>query len=327
MRLFYILLSLIIINSLTVRPSAVWANDANSTYQRSSRGLRDQTPTKDLSEPHIYVAAGQVRDQAPTKDLSEPHIYGTAGQARDQAPTKDLSEPHIYVAAGQAKPKTGGNPSYEHDFAKPRIINGELNLTYRQAQTPFSLEGNWLIEYSALTEFEYETTTFIKVPKAIKLSPSAKNCYGYASYILNINTDGLINTLAISMPIVSNSYRIFWNGNERGRTPHISKELLILVGTPQIILLENVRLSNRLIIQVAILMTLLPGSTHQKSGFKKTCNKRLTDVFRIVVFGSLHYYAFYFGLYFIDKKINHHYISILSLILGLRAMLYGEVYY
>ena len=97
MRLFYILLSLIIINSLTVRPSAVWANDANSTYQRSSRGLRSELPTKDLSEPHIYVAAGQARDQAPTKDLSEPHIYGTAGQLATKPQLKTCLN-HTYMA-------------------------------------------------------------------------------------------------------------------------------------------------------------------------------------------------------------------------------------
>ena len=144
--------------------------------------------------------------------------------------------------------------------------------------------GNWLIEYSALTEFEYETTTFIKVPKAIKLSPSAKNCYGYASYILNINTDCLINTLAISMPIVSNSYRIFWNGNERGSAglPHISKELYKPGWHPQIILLENVRLSNRLIIQVANFDDITSGlSIAPKIGLQENMyNKRLTDVFR-----------------------------------------------
>lgn len=216
--------------------------------------------------------------------------------------------------------------------AKNVVKNGEIFITKDMASKPFLLNGDWLFVKNQLITYEYDKTEFLYVPKSWNFSDMPSKRYGCGSYILKVKLDDSVKSLAINMPIVANSYKLFWNGAEYGSAgnPATTKKEYRPGWKPQTIFLDNIKKENILVIQTANFRDISSGlHISPVIGLpNKVVQKRTNKIFfSTIVFGALVLMAFYhFGLFFYRRNdMSTLFFALFSLDIGIRSLLYSEI--
>lgn len=222
----------------------------------------------------------------------------------------------------------------------PAAKQGVLDLRtwdFKQDGT-VTVRGQWEFAWNELREsLDYRehksSPEYIEVPGSWHKDGYPMPSQGYATYRLNIIHQPMNETLAIRVPTILTSYRMWLNGKvvqkvgEVGKSKQESEPSLV----PKIVLLPADRPSSELVVEVS-------NYHHRRAGIWKPFEIGLSDTMlqrqyvnaskEMVIFGAiLMMTVYHFGLYLLRRKEKVAlFFALICLFIGLRMFAIGECF-
>ena len=220
-------------------------------------------------------------------------------------------------------------------------VNGQINLGKYDFQKTgiVNLTGTWGFYWKKLhsnpTKTRFMPDGYMKVPKpwnTYQINNKTIGKTGYATYQLKVNLPRTHLNLALKIPVINTSCKVFIDGKflkEVGRVGTSKKESIPCY-KPAVIVFSNQTTQINIVIQVA-------NYYHQKGGIRHGISlglenqirnvKNRTDFISFFLVGSILVMAFYhLGLFWIrDKNVSALYFGLVCLITVLRIGVIDEV--